>query len=155
MMILNPPSATPSPKSNKWIVTAILIFSFLGFVDAAYLTVSHYQNKIPPCSITAGCETVLTSTYATVAGVPLALLGALFYLLIFTVAQMYRHDPDMRLLKYLRFLTIIGFLVSLGLLSLQLFVIHAICIYCMGSIISNLCMMPLGQLLWRRRGNFS
>lgn len=66
-------------------LTAIItILALLGFVDATYLTILYYQNVIPPCSIAHGCETVLTSKYATIFfGIPTALLGAIYYLTIF------------------------------------------------------------------------
>ncbi len=57
--------------SKKSIVTLFLITA-VGFVDAMYLTVEHYVNAIPPCSI-GSCETVLTSQYASVLGLPVSL----------------------------------------------------------------------------------
>src|SRR5690348_14780226 len=64
------------------LIGGAIILSFLGFLDAAYLTILHYKNVIPPCSIAHGCETVLTSQYATLGPIPIALLGVFFYLVV-------------------------------------------------------------------------
>ena len=75
----------PSNRSFKMrltinkIFTLLLILSFLGFIDATYLTIIHYKHIIPPCSITQGCERVLTSKFATIYGIPLAAFGSVYF----------------------------------------------------------------------------
>jgi uncharacterized membrane protein len=54
--------------------------------DSIYLTIEHFQDAPVPCGITGGCEVVLTSAYATIAGVPLSLLGAVAYFVAFSSA---------------------------------------------------------------------
>src|SRR3989344_2671965 len=98
-------------------------FALVGFADAVFLTTQHYLGKIPPCTVVSGCETVLTSPYATVFGIPDALFGAIFYLII--------------LIKPSRLLALLGFLASLILLYLQLFVIRALCLYCLISLVTS------------------
>lgn len=51
----------------------------LGLGIAAYLTVVRYTGAAPACAIAHGCEVVQGSAYATLAGVPVALLGLLGY----------------------------------------------------------------------------
>ena len=77
-------SAFPKLPSSwtKYLPLGIGVLAFLGFLDAVYLTVLHYKNAIPPCTIAHGCETVLTSSYATIFGIPIALIGAGFYLTV-------------------------------------------------------------------------
>ena len=60
---------------------AIAAAAILGVAIAAYLTYVHYANVSPICS-SGGCERVQTSSYAELAGVPVALLGLLAYLAI-------------------------------------------------------------------------
>lgn len=67
-----------SPFPIKVLPYLLLLFGFLGFLDSLYLTIQHYQHAIPPCTV-GGCETVLTSSFATLWGIPVALLGAVFY----------------------------------------------------------------------------
>jgi uncharacterized membrane protein len=129
-----------------WLILGLLLFSLLGFIDAGYLTVTHIRHEIPTCNIYAGCDQVTGSKYSAIGGVPLALLGALYYLFIFVLALIY-FDSESRLVKYwLPYVTIAGFAVSLYLVYLQLFVIQAICIYCMGSAITSTLIFILGMI---------
>ena len=61
-------SASRLPK----LPIAAAIVALAGLVDSIYLTVHHLTAEPVPCSIISGCETVLTSSYAEMAGVPLA-----------------------------------------------------------------------------------
>lgn len=114
------------------IAATLFIVALLGFVDAAYLTVEHYRNAVPPCTI-GGCESVLTSSYSMAAGIPVSLIGAVYYLflLIGIFAYFDMKKPD--ILKWTLALSIPGFVFTLWFIYLQLFVIKSICIYCMGS----------------------
>ena len=126
--------------------TAGLIFFFivalLGFADATYLTIEHYRNVIPPCTATGGCETVLTSSYSVIFGIPVSLLGSIYYLAILIGTFLYlesKHGSGTirahhsAILKWTFIATALGFGMSLWFVFLQLFVIHSICEYCMGS----------------------
>ncbi len=108
----------------------LLILSFAGFADAAYLTIEYLNNSIPPCT-TSGCEIVLTSSYATLFSVPLSFFGLLYYTvlvgLLFWYVQ-YRNKKTLRLV----FLVIsVGLLFSAYLIYLQQFIIGAYCTYCL------------------------
>lgn len=108
---------------NKYSVF-LLIFSLAGFFDSAYLTILHYKHVIPPCTISLGCEKVLTSQFATILGIPLGVFGSLFFLtLIFLLL--------LGLNKYFKLLTLAGVVVSLVLLYIQAFILHAYCQYCL------------------------
>lgn len=61
------------------ILIIIAFLSFLGFLDAAYLSIKSFQGAIPACSITEGCEKVLTSKYSKIGTIPISLPGAVFY----------------------------------------------------------------------------
>jgi uncharacterized membrane protein len=60
---------------------AILALAIVGAAIAAYLTYVHYADIAPICT-TGGCEKVQRSSYAKIAGVPVALLGLFAYLAI-------------------------------------------------------------------------
>jgi len=121
-----------------------LIVAPIGFIDAAYLTIEHYLNRVPPCSIVSGCEVVTTSQYSAVFGVPIALFGALYYLAIIVGVVAYLDTKKEKILSWVSWATIIGFLTSIYLVGLQLFVLHAICLYCMGSAISSTLLFIFG-----------
>ena len=65
---------------------AAAVVSLVGLADSIYLTVHHYTAVPVPCSIIEGCEQVLTSPYAEIAGIPLAALGAVAYFIAFSLA---------------------------------------------------------------------
>ena len=113
----------------KLYVTAAVL-SVLGLADALYLTVEHVTGQSVRCTIVAGCSEVLSSQYAVVAGVPLALIGAAAYFGVFSLATLaafgYRIAGTL-----LTPLVLLMFIVSLWLFYLQAFVIHAFCQFCL------------------------
>jgi uncharacterized membrane protein len=113
----------------KLYVTAAIV-SLIGLADSIYLTIEHVTGRSVRCTIVAGCSEVLSSQYAVVAGVPLALVGAAAYFSVFSLATLaafgYRSAA-----KLLTVLVIAMFLVSLWLIYLQAFVIHAFCQFCL------------------------
>ena len=131
----------------KWILIAIIIISFIGFLDAAYLTVQHYQEGILPCVVFEGCEQVTNSKYSTIFNIPISLLGAAYYLVIFLSAVVFWESKKDKALLVISYLPIGGFVISVFLLYLQLFVIKAICAYCVVSIITSTMLFILGLRL--------
>ena len=137
----------------KWIVIALVVVSFIGFLDATYLTVKHYLGEPLNCSLLEGCEQVTTSQYATIFNVPVALGGALYYLFIFVFSIVYFDTKNNRLLSLIPPITIIGLLASGWFIYLQLFVIKAICLYCVLSAASSTTLFILGMFIlkYKRR----
>lgn len=127
----------PPPRLPDRLTLALLfLISAVGFADAVYLTAKFYAGVVPPCSLVEGCETVTTSQYATILGVPVSLLGVLFYftLIIFLIA--YFDGRRVFFLKAATVLAAAGFAFSLWLLFVQLFIIGAVCLYCLGSFVT-------------------
>lgn len=107
----------------------LLLLSVAGFFDSAYLTIPHYKNIIPPCTIAKGCETVLTSQFSTILGIPIALLGSLFFLtLIFLLLLESKQNG---FFKFFKLLILAGVAVSIILFFIQAFILHAFCQYCL------------------------
>lgn len=105
----------------------------LGLADSVYLTYEHYTSGTAPCSnnIFLDCGKVLQSSYSEIYGIPLALIGVVFYglLVISTIYSMMRKGLAG---KYaLLILSAGGFISTLYLMYLQFFVIGALCMYCM------------------------
>jgi uncharacterized membrane protein len=124
-------------KLSKWILAGFIVFSLIGFLDAAYLAIQHYNSGILPCYIFTGCDRVTTSSYAVIAGVPVSLLGAIYYLAILITAILYIDTGIRKILYALRNLPVIGFLATLWFLFLQFFIIKAVCFYCVISAITS------------------
>jgi uncharacterized membrane protein len=110
---------------------ALILLSFLGLVDTLYLGIK--RGKPVPCTITTGCEEVLNSRYSAVAGIPISWFGFAFYLSVFSAAAFARFGDDERLLRLVFWPALAAFLISLGLVAIQHFVLQAYCQYCLGS----------------------
>lgn len=130
----------------KWLVFSFLVFSFLGFLDATYLTVQYYFDTIPPCGITAGCGAVLTSEYSAIGGIPVALIGSIYYLILFLLA-VFTVDTKRKIIRFAAYLTPVGFLASLYFVYLQFFVIKAVCSYCMVSVATSIILFILSLVI--------
>ena len=115
------------------ITILLLILSFLGFLDATYLTITHYLKTIPPCSILSGCEFVVTSQFSTIFGIPLALLGAIYFFALFYLSIAILTSQNKLFSKILNKLAYFGLLISLFLFLLQALIIKAYCQYCIFS----------------------
>jgi uncharacterized membrane protein len=123
---------------------AALVISTIGVAVAGYLTYVHYAGLQPFCAGGShGCERVQTSSYASVAGIPVAVLGLAGYLAI-TVALVAPGDPA-RLAAAA--LAVSGFGFSAYLTYLELFVIDALCQWCVASAL--LLTALAGLSVWR------
>ena len=121
----------------KWIVFGLLLASIIGFFDATYLAAEHYLGGVPPCFIATGCEEVTTSKYSVVFGIPVALLGAVYYLVLFLLSIKLLESDSLKILKFISYVSGLGFFATIYFVYLQLFVINAICTYCMLSAAST------------------
>jgi uncharacterized membrane protein len=113
--------------------------ALIGLGIATYLTIVHYAGGAPVCAIAHGCETVQRSSYAKVAGVPVALTGLFGYIAV--LVSLTRDGEDWRLAT--AFLSLAGLGFSLWLTWVEVGILHAICIWCVGSAV---CMATLAGL---------
>lgn len=127
-------------------VFIIAILALVGFTDAVYLTVKHYFGDLPVCSVVAGCEEVALSEYSQIAGVPISLLGTLFYITVLILSVAWFDSKKFSLLHKLPLLTIPAFLFSIWLMYLMFTVIEALCIYCLLSAVTSTLIMLIS--LW-------
>jgi uncharacterized membrane protein len=112
--------------------TIVAIVAVAGLADATYLTVQALTGETISCGGSPDCFRVLGSSYAKLGGIPLAMLGALAYFTVFTFATFaafgYPRAP-----KFLALITGAMFLMTLWLLYVQAFLLHAYCRYCLFS----------------------
>jgi len=130
---------------SKKTTIAIAVLSFLGLLDSSYLAAKHYSGEIPPCAILQGCDIVTTSQYAEVGGVSVALLGVIYYLIVFISSIALLDSRKDSLAKLLSRFVIIGFLASLWLIFLQVFIIKAFCLYCLFSAFTSVSIFVIGM----------
>src|SRR5829696_6547923 len=135
----------------KKLYAVAALLSLFGLADALYLTVEHVTGQSVRCTIISGCSEVLSSPYAVVAGIPLAVIGAGAYFTVFSLATLaafnYRLAGTL-----LTVLVIAMFLVSLWLIYLQAFVIREFCQYCLFSAAITLALLVVMVIVHRFRG---
>ena len=105
------------------------LVALAGIGIAAYLTWVHYDEGALVCVAGGGCETVQQSSYAEIAGLPVALLGLASYAIV--LGLIVRDAPYARLGAAA--LAFVGLAFSVYLLVLQLFVIDAVCVWCLAN----------------------
>jgi uncharacterized membrane protein len=107
----------------------IVILAMLGFGVSMYLSFAHYLGYTVPCDVTHGCETVLSSKYSVMFGLPLAVWGVAYFSAVIVSALLANSY-----LVWKKILTVVlgfGALFALVFLSIQFFVIKKICQYCL------------------------
>ncbi|MBT4516973.1 MAG: vitamin K epoxide reductase family protein [Candidatus Komeilibacteria bacterium] len=119
-------------------------------MDAIYLTTSHYTGHIT-CSVISGCQEVLVSQYSEIFGIPLALLGAAYYLFILINSLLYIDNQNKYSKLVLSYIPIFGFLFSIYLIYLMFFVIEALCQYCLLSAGTSTLLFILGIILIKKK----
>jgi uncharacterized membrane protein len=115
---------------RKWLIA----LSIVGLLDAAYLTyIKLLENGV--CVVSSGCEIVNTSQFADIAGIPIAAIGGGAYIAMLAVLLMETRNDFFAINGPLILfgLTLIGVLYSAYLTYLELYVIHAICPFCVVS----------------------
>jgi uncharacterized membrane protein len=116
--------------TDRRLRTAIAALALAGVAIAAYLTYVHYADVKPFCVAGGGgCERVQTSDYASLAGIPVAVLGLVGYVLILGSLWV-RGDAGPLAAATL---ALVGFGFSAYLTYRELFTIDAICQWCVAS----------------------
>ena len=118
-----------------------VVLGCFGLLDSGYLTVKHLQGSYIRCS--DECSAVLGSRYAEgIGGIPMAGFGALAYAAVIIAALAAAGGSSIGR-RVLTFIAPLMALVSLWLLYLQAFVIHAFCKYCLASAATSLSLAGL------------
>jgi len=102
----------------------------LGVGVAAYIAIAQAGDGAPACLAGGGgCETVSRSSHSELAGISVAVLGIAGYALLLVTALLRGDGPRMAGFA----LSLFGFGFSVYLTYLELFVIDAICQWCVAS----------------------
>ena len=105
--------------------------ALLGLGITGYLSWTELTGGSPSCVIGGGCATVQNSEYAEIAGVSLSYLGFITY--AFMLLSAFLPGFPGRLLGVVT--SVGGLLFSLWLLFAELFLIKAICPWCVASLV--------------------
>ena len=119
------------PHMRKIYFWVLGILILLGFADSVFLTWEHYTLTSIGCPISPwiNCLAVTSSKYSEIFGIPLSLLGSVYYsflfLFLFKKTTMFRH--------FFLLTSSFGVLFSFYLIYIQAFAIGLFCLYCLAS----------------------
>jgi uncharacterized membrane protein len=127
-----------SPIRFDWRLWLIRLLALAGMGVSAYLSWTHLADQSVACGQSQDCDIVQQSVYSEVGGVPIALLGLGAYMALFALSLLRGRSPQ-ELADYVPLavfgISLIGVLYSAYLTYLELYVIYAICRWCVSSAI--------------------
>jgi uncharacterized membrane protein len=149
VMIARAFQGKPMKEVTGWLDLAIPVLAIIGLIASIYLTYVEVTQINAICGPVGDCNAVQSSSYAKLFGIiPIGLLGALGYIAILAtwLWRHFRTDTLARSTGPMLFaMALFGTLFSVYLTYLELFVIHAVCIWCLSSavIITALLLLSL------------
>ena len=135
-----------------WILVVLDIF---GLLIASYLAIVEVGGGVPSCGPLRGCETVAQSEYARIGGIPVAVFGVILSLVLLTFALWWIRTDNPRLLDFHYGLSLIGVIFEVYFLSLQVFVIHAVCVWCTLYGLSLIARFVVALAIWLQQGRLA
>lgn len=118
---------------TNWRLWLIRLLSLAGMGISGYLTWAHLAHRSVICGQSQGCDIVQQSVYSEIGGVPVALLGLLAYSGLFLLTLVQDRGPE-SVQDYVPLaifgVALVGVLYSAYLTYLELYVIYAICQWC-------------------------
>ncbi|HLE15093.1 MAG TPA: vitamin K epoxide reductase family protein [Anaerolineales bacterium] len=132
---------------NKLRITCEIL-AIAGLIDSAYLTWIKLTGQYAICGPVGDCESVNSSPYAEIAGIPIALLGAGAYFLIIVLlvleprAEIWAEYGPLVVFG----VSLVGVLYSAYLTYLEIAVIRAFCPYCVVSAIVLLLLLIISSV---------
>jgi uncharacterized membrane protein len=124
-----------SVQRQPWLDYTIVALCLAGILVAGYLSYTHLFNQSIVCTTGGGCDRVNSSKYASFLSIPVAYIGLAGYLFLLGASLLRWRLPHWRSrLDWLLFLAgLFGFVFSAYLTVMELFVIEAICTWCVVS----------------------
>ncbi|MFA5744901.1 MAG: vitamin K epoxide reductase family protein [Candidatus Paceibacterota bacterium] len=116
-------------------VICIVFLAFFGLVDSIYLAQNEITNTPLICTVEnlSDCNIVATSQYSRLFGIPLAEFGVAFFSIIFILAILELFVSNRLLRRFIQGCSIVGVASSVYFTFIEIFIIHALCIYCLVS----------------------
>ena len=131
----------------RWVSLGLAV---LGGLDSIYLTYIKFANAPVFCSGVGDCESVNNSVYSQVGGVPIALFGVGAFLLIALLLALESRSQALQDYGPLAVfgMALTGTLYSAYLTYIELFVLHAVCPYCVisATLITGIFILALVRL---------
>jgi uncharacterized membrane protein len=131
-------------------LSIFFVFSVIGLLDSIYLFYERVTGGILKCVVFEGCQTVANSSYSAILGVPLSLLGIIFYSVSVLLGVYFSKKNSSMSLLVLQIWSVIGFVDSMYFVFVQGVFIKAFCVYCLLSAFSATTILCTAILLKRR-----
>jgi uncharacterized membrane protein len=120
-------------STPRWQPVATLLLALFGLGVSIYLTITHFDKVALVCSDsgTINCAKVTTSPQSVIFGIPVAMLGLLYFvpMVLLCLPAAWR-SSDRRVHLARLGLAVVGVGMILYLLIAELFIIKAICLWC-------------------------
>ena len=109
---------------------AMTTLAVIGLAIGSYLLAVRILGEAPACGPVRGCDTVAASEFATLFGLPVALYGLGFSVVLAGSCLTWWRQGERRALYAAYGLGLAGIIAVAYLTYLELFVIEAICVWC-------------------------
>ena len=129
----------------------LAVLDVIGLAIATYLSVVELQGYAPVCGPVKGCEEVARSEYSRIGGVPVAVYGVVLSVTLLTLAIAWWKTDIYGLLLAHYGLSLAGVLFEAYFLYLQVFVIHAVCVWCTSYGLSLILRFVVALVVWLRQ----
>ena len=129
----------------------LAVLDLIGLGVASYLAVVELTGGVPTCGLIQGCEEVARSQYNNFAGIPVAVFGVVLSVCLLSLALAWWRTDIYGLLLGHYGLSLVGVMFDGYFLFLQIFVIKAVCIWCMTYEFSLLLRFLIAFYVWYRQ----
>lgn len=129
----------------------LAVLDVIGLLIAGYLTIVELPGGVPVCGPFQGCEEVALSEYSRIGGIPVAAFGVLLSVVLLSLALAWWRTDIYGLLVAHYALSLVGVIFDGYFLFLQLFVIEAICVWCVSYEVSLLLRFLIAFVVWYRQ----
>lgn len=140
-------------RMHPGVILAVL--DVVGLCIAAYLSVVELGGGVPYCGPLHGCETVAQSQYSRIGGIPVAVYGVVLSLILLALAIAWIRTDRNGLLDAHYGLSLVGVIFEIYFLTLQVFVIKAVCVWCTAYGVSLIARFLVALVIWIRRGRLA
>jgi uncharacterized membrane protein len=128
---------TRTDNTSSLLLWGSAVLAILGTIDAIYLLIFKLTGNNHMCLGSGGCHNVNFSPYSEIYGIPVSAFGILAYLAILGILFL---ETRLKLVKEngplaIFGISLVGVAFSMYLTYLEIYVIHAICPFCVTSAI--------------------
>jgi uncharacterized membrane protein len=123
-------------QASRWLLWALAVLAGLGILVSGYLVSKRFTGGSLACTRWAECDVVNNSVYSRLFGIPVSAIGLAGYVLLLGLALTAlrtRGDMQRRILLLNAVLTLGGVGFSVYLTYLEIYVIEALCAWCVAS----------------------